>query len=63
MEIFHKFGKITSIYNQDAPKKLHIRSLGITVLRFTDYQILVDIEELIRALKHQIKTDQSTYVV
>ena len=51
------------IYSQDAPKKLHIHSLGITVFRFTDYQILVDIEEILRALKHEIKLNQGTYVV
>lgn len=51
------------VYSQDAPKKLHIHSLGITVLRFTDYQILVDIEEVLRAIKHQIKLNKNTYVV
>lgn len=57
----HEFPEV---YSQDAPKKLHIHSLGITVLRFTDYQILVDIEEIFRALKHQIKlSNQSSYVV
>ena len=57
----HEFSEV---YSQDAPKKLHIHSLGITVLRFTDYQILVDIEEIFRALKHEIKTSyQNSYVV
>ncbi|MDH7445282.1 endonuclease domain-containing protein [Aquimarina sp. 2201CG14-23] len=57
----HEF---SDVHNQDAPKKLHIHSLGITVLRFTDHQILVDIEEVFRALKHQIKlSTKSIYVV
>ncbi|MBW1294410.1 DUF559 domain-containing protein [Aquimarina litoralis] len=57
----HEF---SDVYNLDAPKKLHIHSLGITVLRFTDYQILVDIEEIFRAIKYQIKLFNSTsYVV
>ncbi|SEL16133.1 Very-short-patch-repair endonuclease [Aquimarina amphilecti] len=57
----HEFSEV---YSQDAPKKLHINSLGITVLRFTDYQILVDIEEIFRALKHEIKiSNQNSYVV
>jgi len=57
----HEFSEV---YSKDAPKKLFIHSLGVTVLRFTDYQILVDIEEIFRALKHQIKqSNQSTYVV
>ncbi|WP_109299647.1 endonuclease domain-containing protein [Aquimarina sp. AU474] len=51
------------IYNQDAPKKLCISSLGITVFRFTDHQILVDIDEVLRALKNQIKSASTVYVV
>ncbi|WP_378182135.1 DUF559 domain-containing protein [Aquimarina sp. SS2-1] len=57
----HEF---SDVYSKDAPKKLYIHSLGITVLRFTDYQILVDIEEIIRTLKHQIKLiKRKKYVV
>ena len=57
----HEF---SDVYNLDAPKKLHIHSLGITVLRFTDHQILVDIEEIFRALKHLInQQNTSSYVV
>lgn len=57
----HEF---SDVFSQDAPKKLHIHSLGITVFKFTDYQILVDIEEIIRALKHQAQLlSQNTYVV
>ncbi|MFC5047180.1 endonuclease domain-containing protein [Aquimarina hainanensis] len=40
------------IYNQDATKKLCIPSLGITVLRYTDYQILIDMDEILRNLKN-----------
>ena len=57
----HEF---SDIYNLDAPKKLFISSLGITVLRFTDYQILTDIEEIIRTVKNQVKTaTECIYVV
>ncbi len=57
----HEF---SDIYNLDAPKKLHIHSLGITVLRYTDHQILVDVEEIFRALKYHGKPATSaTYVV
>lgn len=57
----HEF---VDIHNQDAPKKLYIASLGITVLRLTDYQILVDIDEIFRTLKHQIQSSTSrSYVV
>ena len=48
----HEF---SDVYSNDAPKKLYIQSLGITVLKFTDHQILVDIDEIFRNLKHQIK--------
>ncbi len=52
------------VHNQDAPKKLHISSLGITVLRFTDYQVLVDLDEVFRALKNQIQSATiNSYVV
>ncbi|TPN85965.1 DUF559 domain-containing protein [Aquimarina algicola] len=50
-------------HNIDATKKLFIASLGITVFRFTDYQILTDIEEIIRILKNQIKTTTPNYVI
>ncbi|WP_025741195.1 endonuclease domain-containing protein [Aquimarina pacifica] len=57
----HEF---SDVYNLDAPKKLIISSLGITVLKFTDYQILTDIEEIIRTIKNQIKTSSDkVYVV
>ncbi len=44
------------VHNQDASKKLYIASLGITVLRFTDYQVLVDLDEIFRTLKNQIQS-------
>ncbi|KAA1244992.1 endonuclease domain-containing protein [Aquimarina sp. RZ0] len=56
----HEF---SDVYNQDMLKKLHIHSLGIVVLKFTDHQILVDIEEVFRSLKHQIKLSENTYVI
>lgn len=56
----HEF---SDIHNLDAPKKLFISSLGITVLRFTDHQILVDICEIFRAINTQIKSKVNSYVV
>lgn len=57
----HEFSEV---YSKDAAKKLHIQSLDITVFRFTDYQILTDIEEIFRALKyHQRFSKQKAYVV
>ncbi len=46
----HEF---SDVYSKDVSKKLFISSLGITVLRFTDYQILVDMDEIFRTLKNQ----------
>lgn len=51
------------VYSNDAPKKLYIHSLGIVVFKFTDYQVLTDIEEIIRAIKNQIKLKNPTYNV
>ncbi|MBQ4818538.1 DUF559 domain-containing protein [Aquimarina sp. MMG016] len=57
----HEF---SDVYSKDLPKKLHIHSLGIVVFRFTDYQVLTDIEEIIRAVKNHIKTSvEHPYVV
>lgn len=57
----HEF---SDIHNLDAPKKLFVSSLGITVLKFTDYQILTDIEEITRTIKNQMKTaTECIYVV
>ncbi len=53
----HEF---SDVYNNDAPKKLRIQSLGIVVLKFTDHQILVDIEEILRSIKHQIKLSNNS---
>lgn len=47
------------VFNTDQFKKLNIHSLGISVFRFTDYQILTDIDEVIRAIKNHIKTTTS----
>ncbi|WP_378185599.1 endonuclease domain-containing protein [Aquimarina sp. W85] len=56
----HEF---SDIMNQDTQKKLLIPSLNIHVLRFTDHQILVDSEEIIRAIKtHASLNQQVSYV-
>ncbi|WP_459210749.1 endonuclease domain-containing protein [Aquimarina rhabdastrellae] len=39
------------IYNKDDFKFLKIHSLNITVLRVTDYQILIDTDEIFRHIK------------
>ncbi|OED39585.1 hypothetical protein AB832_03940 [Flavobacteriaceae bacterium (ex Bugula neritina AB1)] len=52
----HEF---SDVYNNDGPKKLYVQSLGIVVLKFTDYQILVDIEDVFRRVKHQAKLSKN----
>ncbi|MFL1897181.1 endonuclease domain-containing protein [Aquimarina sp. 2-A2] len=57
----HEFSEIV---NQDRPKKLLIPSLNLHVLRFTDHQILVDSEEIFRAIKtHNPLDKEINYVV
>ncbi len=56
----HEF---SDIHNQDAPKKLSISSLAITVLRFTDYQVLIDLDEVFRILKSQITSSATHHYV
>lgn len=48
----------TGVPNGDSTKKLFVASLGIHVLRFTDYQILTDCDEIIRLIKQHITQKQ-----
>ena len=45
-------------YSSDSLKKLTIPSLGIQVLKFTDYHILTDPEEILRAIKFIIQNQR-----
>lgn len=56
----HEFSEV---FSNDASKKLYINSLGIVVFKFTDYQILTDIEEIVRAIKNQIKSLTTSHAV
>ncbi|RZS92288.1 DUF559 domain-containing protein [Aquimarina brevivitae] len=51
------------VFNTDQLKKLSIYSLGVHVFRFTDYQILTDMEEVSRTLKHYIKIHSNAHVL
>ena len=44
----HKF---LEVYNKDTIKEKRMRELGITVLRFSDEQVLRDMENVIRAIE------------
>ena len=39
------------VYNKDTIKEKRMRELGITVLRFSDEQVLRDMENVIRAIE------------
>ncbi|HEY9220260.1 MAG TPA: endonuclease domain-containing protein [Lutibacter sp.] len=42
------------VYNNDTVKEKRMNELGLTVLRFTDEQVLKDMENVIRALEDYI---------
>ncbi|MCM4164545.1 MULTISPECIES: endonuclease domain-containing protein [unclassified Arenibacter] len=45
---------IVEVYNKDVIKEGKMNSLGITILRFTDNQILRDMENVLRAIEGYI---------
>ena len=44
------------VHNKDVVKEKRLNQLGITVLRFSDKQVLKDIENVLRAIEAYIKT-------
>ncbi len=58
IEIDSYINDTTGIPNKDQPKKLFISSLQIHVLRFTDYQILTDYDEIVRIVRQHINERQ-----
>ncbi len=48
------------VYNKDDFKVLKINSLNITVLRITDYQILIDSDEIFRYLRRYTNSYSAT---
>lgn len=42
------------VYDKDVIKEAKMNEFGITVLRFTDYQVLKDTENVIRAIEQYI---------
>jgi very-short-patch-repair endonuclease len=42
------------VYNKDTVKEKRMNQLGITVLRFTDEQVLKDMENVLRAIEYYI---------
>ena len=47
----HEFAEV---YEKDLVKEAKMADFGISILRFTDYQVLKDTENVIRAIEHFI---------
>jgi very-short-patch-repair endonuclease len=43
--------EILEVYNKDRIKEKRMNELGITILRFSDFEVLKDIENVIRAIE------------
>ncbi|MEN9655977.1 MAG: hypothetical protein RL311_909 [Bacteroidota bacterium] len=46
--------EILEVYNKDIVKKKKMNELGITILRFSDFEVLSDMENVIRAIEYYI---------
>jgi len=46
--------ELLEVYNKDVKKTTEIKKYGITILRFSDYQVLRDMENVLRAIEHFI---------
>ena len=43
--------EILEVYNKDRIKQKRMNELGITILRFSDFEVLKDMENVIRAIE------------
>jgi very-short-patch-repair endonuclease len=46
--------EIVEVYNKDIIKEKRMNELGITILRFSDFEVLRDMENVIRAIEFYI---------
>jgi very-short-patch-repair endonuclease len=46
--------EILEVYNKDIVKEKRMNDLGITILRFSDFEVLKDMENVIRAIEFYI---------
>lgn len=46
--------ELLDVYNKDVKKTKRLNDLGIYVLRFSDYQVVNDIENVLRAIEDYI---------
>ena len=42
------------VQQKDQIKDTHLKTFGLTVIRFSDYQVLNDMENVLRALEHYV---------
>ena len=53
--------EILEVYNKDRIKEKRMNELGITILRFSDFEVLKDIENVIRAIEFFILEFEKTH--
>ncbi|MCF6214060.1 MAG: endonuclease domain-containing protein [Flavobacteriaceae bacterium] len=46
--------ELLEVYNKDVKKEASLKKIGITILRFSDYQVLRDMENVLRAIEYFI---------
>ena len=52
--------EILEVYNKDIVKEKRMNELGITILRFSDFEVLRDMENVIRAIEFYILEFEKT---
>lgn len=52
--------EILEVYNKDLIKEKRMNELGITILRFSDFEVLRDMENVIRAIEFYILEFEKT---
>ena len=52
--------EIEGVYNKDRIKEKRMNELGITILRFSDFEVLKDMENVIRAIEFYILEFEKT---
>jgi very-short-patch-repair endonuclease len=50
------------VYNKDRIKEKRMNELGITILRFSDFEVLKDMENVIRAIEFFILEFEKTHI-
>lgn len=53
--------EILKVYNNDRIKEKRMNELGITILRFSDFEVLKDMENVIRAIEFFILEFEKTH--